>query len=505
MSDFEDRLGRALGAGADDAPGAVGLAGAARVRARRRRTRRVVAGAVVAVVAVAVPVAVVMSGSGPGGRGADDTAVAADDLLRQEVTCGGGEAWPAAAMDGGLAGVVDDAEVRAAFADVLEEAPMDAPTAIREDGAERASYVVLAGGGDTVTLGVGAWGVAGPDDGAMVAELERQVDGSWRMTGWGDCRLTVALPAGRSLVEVSAPRGGVDPAATEPEVLVGEVECTSGRDPLPFLGEPQVVEDDTQVLVTLTSEEVVGGAECQGNPQVPLTLSLDAPIGDRALLDAGTFPPTPIEVAPPATGDSGDSAEWRSVTHEGDPVNESGDGTVLLDLPPGWEQLDMSGCDFEFDFPRFGPPEEDPCGEAPSVRLYGSATFDACCPPGLEDGATEGYVYVGSLVAYVIAADHESARRILASARQPGDDAPSAEWRTDDLGTAVVDVPDDDSVDVRAVLARTTTDEVVDRQARWTGSGAWEARIGVGPGTWVRVTAPTQALADLVASTVRPD
>lgn len=214
------------------------------------------------------------------------------------VTCGGHDDWTVATMDGGLSGVVDDAEVRAAFTDVLAEAPVDAPTAILEDGAEAAPYIVLADDGDSYTLGIGPWSIEGPGRAAMSAGLERQPDGSLRMTGWGDCQLTSELPQGRSLVEVSAPNGGVDPGTTSPVVMVSEVDCTSGRDPTPFLGEPTITEEGDRVLVSLTSGTLSEPANCIGNPLVPLTLSLDEPIGDRELLDSGTFPPTSIKVAP---------------------------------------------------------------------------------------------------------------------------------------------------------------------------------------------------------------
>lgn len=76
MSDFEGRVRDALGAGADEAPAAVGLAEGAR---RRLRRRRVVTSAVAAtaVVLAAVPVGLALVGSDDdGGPGRDDVEVA---------------------------------------------------------------------------------------------------------------------------------------------------------------------------------------------------------------------------------------------------------------------------------------------------------------------------------------------------------------------------------------------------------------------------------------------
>lgn len=295
MSDFDERLSRALADGAEDAPVAHALADRARTRLGSRRRRSAVAGSMAAVVAIVVSAAVLTGNggdrSGPGF--VDEPPPAPDDVM---VTCGGDTSWPVSAMEGGVANDVADSDVRDAFARLREEAGIDAPPAIQEQGAD-ASYVVLAVTDSTVTVGVGEWTLDGPQRDAMVVGLEESEDGL-RAGGWGDCgTLEIALPDGRSRVEVTAQESGVDPTTSSPEVLVHEVQCTSGRDPQPYLAEPTVVEEEDRVLVTVTSDEMVGGADCQGNPSVALTLDLDEPLGDRRIFDAGTWPPTPIEVA----------------------------------------------------------------------------------------------------------------------------------------------------------------------------------------------------------------
>lgn len=196
-------------------------------------------------------------------------------------------------MEGGVDGLVEDGEVETALAAVAAEAPMDAP--------DPGPWIALAAGPhngrEVVVLGVGPWSsAAGPDDGAQEVTLER-TDAGLEPLSWGGCQLSVALPAGLSQVEITAPVGGVDATTTAPTVLANERECTSGRDPRPFLGEPEIVETDDRVVVTMSSDAMVGGADCQGNPSVPVTLELSEPIGDRELVDGGVWPHRPIVVS----------------------------------------------------------------------------------------------------------------------------------------------------------------------------------------------------------------
>ncbi len=76
MTDFEERLTSSLHAAGDDAPGAAGLAPAARARARSRRRRTALASAVGAVAVAAVVGGVALLGSG----GDDGAASIADDV-----------------------------------------------------------------------------------------------------------------------------------------------------------------------------------------------------------------------------------------------------------------------------------------------------------------------------------------------------------------------------------------------------------------------------------------
>jgi hypothetical protein len=53
-------------------------------------------------------------------------------------------------------------------------------------------------------------------------------------------------------------------------------------------------------VVTLAVVPRTGAQDCQGNPDTPFTLELDAPLGDRELLDGAHSPPAPPDLADPA-------------------------------------------------------------------------------------------------------------------------------------------------------------------------------------------------------------
>ncbi|QIG41777.1 hypothetical protein G5V58_02380 [Nocardioides anomalus] len=78
MSDLEQRLSEVLHRGAEAAPDATGLAGAARTRARQRRRTRLAGAAAVVALAVAAPTAWVLGTGGDPDRSVDPQRTAAD-------------------------------------------------------------------------------------------------------------------------------------------------------------------------------------------------------------------------------------------------------------------------------------------------------------------------------------------------------------------------------------------------------------------------------------------
>ncbi|WP_134764780.1 hypothetical protein [Nocardioides sp. 1609] len=468
MSDFEDRLSDALAEGAEDAPDAGGLAAAARTRAGGRRRRRVAVGAAAAVVAVLVPVAVVASlddDPSPDEPPADRTA----ETL---VTCGGAS-WPVSAMDGGLTEVAADVEVRAAVEALPAQLGIDSPDVSR--------WIVLAADDDGVTIGTGTWSsAAGPARRAETVEFDRADDGTLDYAGLGGCQLSVVRPPGRWQVELSAPGAGVDPTTDRPVVLATERECASGRDPRPYLSDPVVVETDDRVVVTITSHGD-GNYTCVDNPSVPVTLDLDEPLGDREIVDGGTWPQTPLPVVEDRVEEP-----WQTVEHAG----------VAVDVPANWT-TETAGCgpDAVARGPR-AKGRDRTCDTLVSVTSEGAADGS----DGLFGASAD--VVVGDRLVGVQTVDFGTTRRIAASARPVGEPTPAvAEWRTVHLdATFVVDVPVGAGVDV-AVRPGIARCDPRGSAAEPTADGRWQA--GSCADRLVTVTAPTEVLANLVVGSIR--
>jgi hypothetical protein len=62
----------------------------------------------------------------------------------------------------------------------------------------------------------------------------------------------------------------------------------------------QATEDEQTVRIIVLVEPIHGAATCQGNPSFPVTVDLDAPLGDRTVYDRSfqplverPWPPTP--------------------------------------------------------------------------------------------------------------------------------------------------------------------------------------------------------------------
>lgn len=224
-------------------------------------------------------------GDDPGGAHADDPADAPAVL----VSCGGDPpGWPVTAMTDGLVPETPTAEIEDALARTRGEMGVDGP--------QSQEWIVLAEDDDWLTLGTGTWSAEGPGEDALVVRYGRTADGlDW--AGHGQCtRLAPVLPDGGSAwVALSAPEGGLDRSASDLPVRVMEHQCTGARDPLPFLDDPVVEEGPDRVVVSWTSSVPEGAATCPGNPWTETVLHLDAPLGDRELVDASTWPATTIE------------------------------------------------------------------------------------------------------------------------------------------------------------------------------------------------------------------
>lgn len=122
----------------------------------------------------------------------------------------------------------------------------------------------------------------------------------WTSDTEGSCHLRPILPAG-----IGPASWWIDPQAaalaadaTTVHGLLLEEACASGKSPIGRVVGPRVVEDADRVIVTFGVRPRPGGQDCQGNSPFALQFTLPSPLGGRALLDGGVFPPRDARTAP---------------------------------------------------------------------------------------------------------------------------------------------------------------------------------------------------------------
>lgn len=106
-------------------------------------------------------------------------------------------------------------------------------------------------------------------------------------SGGGACVVRLLTPAGTGTVEWTLDPAfpAPDPSSTELHVLATETACTGGSEIGDRLLGPQVVVTDDAVRIAFASIPLTGDQACPGNPPTPVTITLTAPLGDRAILD----------------------------------------------------------------------------------------------------------------------------------------------------------------------------------------------------------------------------
>lgn len=127
-------------------------------------------------------------------------------------------------------------------------------------------------------------------------------NGVWEPVGWGECvpRLQVGV-GDKSVLRWVFSKGAYPPSprATTLDLLVSEVECSSGRE-IEGLIEAITTYDEGRIGVILTAPSLDGGEgvayNCIGTAPTEYELELDEPVGDRAVVDLSVYPevePTP--------------------------------------------------------------------------------------------------------------------------------------------------------------------------------------------------------------------
>ena len=119
----------------------------------------------------------------------------------------------------------------------------------------------------------------------------------WGADSYGSCTPRPIPPAGAAIApwSVDADAEPPGPASRSIPALVHEQSCASGMSAEGRILEPSVAYGEGEVTITISVREMPG--DCQSNPLTPYVIKLDEPLGDRALLDGGQYPPgDPLEV-----------------------------------------------------------------------------------------------------------------------------------------------------------------------------------------------------------------
>ena len=105
--------------------------------------------------------------------------------------------------------------------------------------------------------------------------------------GGARCDVRRRLPAGVGQVDWSLDPAfpAPDAVSTELHVLVTEASCTGGSELGDRLLGPDVEITDDAVRIVFGAIPLVGDQACPGNPSSPVTIELDQPLGDRAIID----------------------------------------------------------------------------------------------------------------------------------------------------------------------------------------------------------------------------
>lgn len=184
-----------------------------------------------------------------------------------------------------------DDQLAAALRDLLASGNLDAEF-LPESG------WLLAGVDDTHASFIGQ---TGGDPPFVEAEFERHGD-EWTVVGWGQCRPQIWLEGSNASTWTFDPAmGSPGPADRDFVALVTEAACASGQSSNGRVKAPLVVYGPDEVIIAFPVEPLGGAQECPTHPPSRVRVTLDEPIGDRALLDGGVFPyHDPSEAWPPA-------------------------------------------------------------------------------------------------------------------------------------------------------------------------------------------------------------
>jgi hypothetical protein len=211
------------------------------------------------------------------GDGDPDLATEEGPAASELVGCGaGGRTFPRSALDSLRDAPPPDGAMAEGMRSFLESG----------EGAfwPQEGWRVLSSTGDVTELVVDA------DSQLWFQTLERR-GGVWVWSGSSatpDCPLRVPAPDGFNdvLWRLDPDHEAPGPSSTEVHVLVHETACASGEPVGDRLVGPQVEVTATEARLGFLAKAQEGDFNCPSNPETPITVPLEEPLGDRSLVDA---------------------------------------------------------------------------------------------------------------------------------------------------------------------------------------------------------------------------
>ena len=162
---------------------------------------------------------------------------------------------------------------------------VNGPTGVEAGEFADAEFSIASRSNESLSI----FGPSPTGDGFLSANF-RRVEGQWRPSGWGGCLVTVTAPGFGSAATQFSPDVEPDPESTTLNLISKERDCASGQAPTDREVVPVVIETEDQVEIITMVEPVSGSATCPSNPWFAATVELDAPLGDRTVVDGHMYP-----------------------------------------------------------------------------------------------------------------------------------------------------------------------------------------------------------------------
>lgn len=124
----------------------------------------------------------------------------------------------------------------------------------------------------------------------------RRVKGRWKWQVYSGGCLPATVRRGITAItwDLTSDQPPLTPETRSILVDLGAGECSSGKPQAPRLQKPEIREQNGALLLSLWVRPLPPGFyTCEGILEPPVRIELPEPLGERELLDGGTYPPRP--------------------------------------------------------------------------------------------------------------------------------------------------------------------------------------------------------------------